>query len=295
MNTSGTERKSALKYYARRHAVVLFLLPALILLFFLYLVPVTLLLIQSFYKYVPGQIRPEFTFTFANYGQAFSSVYLNSIGLTLWISILTTLITLILAYPLSFYLVRSRSGFAKKFVMGFLITSFFMQLLVRIYAFYNIYGSGGILNEILLFFGYPAQDWLGGPWPVIISMVHQSIPIAVLVQMGSIKTINPEVEEAAKILGASETQTFYKVTLPLSLPGIIASSLLSFTGAASAYVTPLVLSQGRVLMMANYIYDRFVNVVNYPFAAAMSTILLVISLIVAYGINGVLSKWVKVK
>jgi putative spermidine/putrescine transport system permease protein len=90
-------------------------------------------------------------------------------------------------------------------------------------------------------------------------------------------------------------ETFVKVTLPLSLPGIIAASLLSFTGSASAYVTPLVLSQGKVLMMANYIYNRFIDVVNYPFAAAMSVVLLILSLSVSYGITGVLSRWVKVK
>jgi ABC-type spermidine/putrescine transport system permease subunit I len=152
-----------------------------------------------------------------------------------------------------------------------------------------------VLNQTLTFFGLPTHDWLGGPWPIAVSMVHQSIPIAVLVMMGSIKTINPEVEDAAKILGANGVETFFKVTLPLSLPGIIAASLLSFTGSASAYVTPLVLSQGKVLMMANYIYNRFIDVVNYPFAAAMSVVLLILSLSVSYGITGVLNRWVKVK
>ncbi|MEM4733150.1 MAG: ABC transporter permease [Candidatus Bathyarchaeia archaeon] len=289
------ERKSIIKYYIRKYAVFIFILPALILLLFLYLCPLILLLAQSFYTYVPGQIRPEFTFTLQNYAEVFRPVYVNAITLTLWISLVTTIFTVILAYPLAFYLVRSKSGFLKKFVMGFLITSFFMQLLVRVYAFYQVYGSEGVLNQLLTLFGLPRQDWLGGPWPIIVSMVHQSIPIAVLVQMGSIKSINPEVEEASKILGASGIQTFYKITLPLSLPGVIASALLSFTGAASAYVTPLVLSQGRVFMMGNYIYDRFINVVNYPFAAAMSVVLLLVSLTISYGINGVLSRWVKIK
>lgn len=289
------ERKSVIKYYIRKYAVVIFILPALILLIFLYLFPLILLLAQSFYTYVPGQIRPEFTFTLQNYADVFRPVYANAIILTLWISVVTTIFTVILAYPLAFYLVRSKSGFLKKFVMGFLITSFFMQLLVRVYAFYQVYGSDGVLNQLLSLFGLPRQDWLGGPWPIIVSMVHQGIPIAVLVQMGSIKSINPEVEEASKILGASGIQTFFKITLPLSLPGVIASALLSFTGAASAYVTPLVLSQGRVFMMGNYIYDRFINVVNYPFAAAMSVVLLLVSLTIAYGISGVLSRWVKVK
>jgi|YelNatPaOPRAMG01_1025707.scaffolds.fasta_scaffold23254_2 ABC-type spermidine/putrescine transport system permease subunit I len=289
------ERKSSIKYYIRKYAVVIFILPALILLIFLYLFPLILLLAQSFYVYVPGQIRPEFTFTLQNYAEVFRPVYANAIILTLWISVVTTIFTVILAYPLAFYLVRSKSGFLKKFVMGFLITSFFMQLLVRVYAFYQVYGSDGVLNQVFSLFGLPRQDWLGGPWPIIVSMVHQGVPIAVLVQMGSIKSINPEVEEASKILGASGIQTFFKITLPLSLPGVIASILLSFTGAASAYVTPLILSQGRVFMMGNYIYDRFINVVNYPFAAAMSVVLLFVSLTIAYGISGILSKWVRVK
>lgn len=292
---SSEEAKSNVKYYLRRYAVVLFLLPTLILLVFLYLFPLVLLLANSFYTYVPGQFTPALIFTLHNYYDVFRPVYANAIVLTLWISVATTILTVILAYPLAFYLVRSKSSFLKKFVMGFLIASFFMQLLVRVYAFYQVYGIDGILNQTLNLFGLPSQDWLGGPWPIVVSMAHQGIPIAVLVQMGSIKSINPEVEDASKILGASGIQTFCKITLPLSLPGLIASILLSFTGAASAYVTPLVLSQGRVFMMGNYIYDRFINVVNYPFAAAMSVILLIVSLAVAYGISGVLSRWVRVK
>lgn len=295
MDKSKGERRSALRYYFRQYAVFIFLFPTLALLVFLYLLPLILLLVQSFYTYVPGQFRPDPIFTLQNYAGVFSPTYLNAMTLTLWISVITTILTVILAYPLSHYLVRSKASFTKKFAMGFLVASFFMQLLVRVYAFYHVYGQGGILNQLLSLFGLPAQDWLGGPWPVIISMVHQGIPIAVLVQMGSIKTVNPEVEEVAKILGASNAQTFFKITLPLSLPGIIAASLLSFTGSASAYVTPLILSQGRVLMMANYIYDRFTNVLNVPFAAAMAVILLLLSLFVAYGINGVLSRWVKIK
>jgi ABC-type spermidine/putrescine transport system permease subunit I len=295
MDKSKGERRSALRYYFRQYAVFIFLFPTLALLVFLYLLPLILLLVQSFYTYVPGQFRPDPVFTLQNYAGVFSPTYLNAMTLTLWISVITTILTVILAYPLSHYLVRSKASFTKKFVMGFLVASFFMQLLVRVYAFYHVYGQEGILNQLLSLFGLPAQDWLGGPWPVIVSMVHQGIPIAVLVQMSSIKTVNPEVEEAAKILGASNAQTFFKITLPLSLPGIIAASLLSFTGSASAYVTPLILSQGRVLMMANYIYDRFTNVLNVPFAAAMAVILLLLSLFVAYGINGVLSRWVKIK
>jgi len=287
--------KGSLQYYARRYAVVIFLLPTMVLMIFLYLLPLMLLLGQSFYTADPGFFRPKPIFTIQNYAIVFSPVYLNAINLTMWISAVTMILTIVLSYPLSFYLVRAKSGFMKRFVMGFLIASFFMQLLIRVYAFYHVYGAGGILNELLAFFGLPLQDWLGGPWPVIVSMVHQGIPIAVLVMMGSIKSINPEVEEASLILGASHAQTFYKVTLPLSLPGIISACLLSFTGAASAYVTPLILSQGRVLMMANYIYDRFTNVLNVPLAAAMSLVLLVISLAVAYGISGVLSRWVRVK
>jgi ABC-type spermidine/putrescine transport system permease subunit I len=284
---------SSLKYYARKHSAFLFLSPVIILLMLLYLLPLILLLAQSFYTYDPNFFLPKPIFTLENYRIVLSPPYSKAITLTLWISATTTILTVILSYPLSFYLVRSKTGLAKKFVMGFLIASFFMQLLIRIYSFYHVFGQEGVLNQTLTFFGLPTQDWLGGPWPIAVSMVHQSIPIAVLVMMGSIKTINPEVEDAAKILGANGVETFFKVTLPLSLPGIIAASLLSFTGSASAYVTPLVLSQGKVLMMANYIYNRFLDVVNYPFAAAMSVVLLILSLSVSYGISGVLNRWVK--
>jgi len=295
MNTSENNKKNLLMYYIRRYAIFIFLFPALILLIFLYLLPLLLLLIRSFYTYVPGTLHPKPIFTLENYLITFRPVYLNAIGLTLRISVITTIFTVILSYPLSFYLVRSKSSFIKKFVMGFLISSFFMQLLVRVYAFLHVYGDSGVINQMLGLFGLPTQSWIGGEWPVIVSMIHQGIPIAVLVQMGSIKNINPEIEDAAKILGASSAQTFFKIILPLSLPGFIASALLSFTGAASAFITPMILGGGRLWMMANYIYFRFTDTLNYPLAAAMSAVLLLLSLFVCYGINGVISRWVKIK
>jgi putative spermidine/putrescine transport system permease protein len=260
----------------------------------MFTIPVVILLAVSFETFVPGSFVPAPVFTLENYDRAFSPVYMKVLTDTLWVSGVTAILTVVLAYPLAFYLVRSRSV-TRKIVMAFLITSFFVQLIVRIYAFMQVFGDGAVLNQALLFLGFGKVEWLGGWWPIIISMVHQSIPLAVLVQMGSIKTINPELEYAAKILGAGDTSTFLKITVPLSLPGIIASAVLSFTGAASAFVTPLLLGSGRVWMVANYVYVRFTDVLNYPFGAAMAGILLVLSLVVAYGTTTLLSRYVKVR
>ena len=291
-----TESRRSVKAvsFLRRHPLILTLTPVVVLMIGMFTIPVVILLAVSFETFVPGSFVPAPVFTLENYDRAFSPVYMKVLTDTLWVSGVTAILTVVLAYPLAFYLVRSRSV-TRKIVMAFLITSFFVQLIVRIYAFMQVFGDGAVLNQALLFLGFGKVEWLGGWWPIIISMVHQSIPLAVLVQMGSIKTINPELEYAAKILGAGDTSTFLKITVPLSLPGIIASAVLSFTGAASAFVTPLLLGSGRVWMVANYVYVRFTDVLNYPFGAAMAGILLVLSLVVAYGTTTLLSRYVKVR
>jgi putative spermidine/putrescine transport system permease protein len=286
--------KAVVLGFLRRHPLMMSLAPVLVLMFGMYIIPLVILLAMSFETFVPGSFVPEPVFTLDNYGRAFSPAYVKVLNDTMWVSAVTSVLTVILAYPLAFYVVRSRSV-TKKIVMAFLITSFFVQLIVRIYAFLQVFGDGGVLNQFLLFLGFPKVQWVGGWWPIIISMVHQGIPLAILVQMGSIKAINPEVEYAARILGASDTTTFLKITVPLSLPGIIASAVLSFTGAASAFVTPLLLGGGRVWMVANYVYVRFTDVLNYPFGSAMSVVLLVLALVASYGTTALLSKYVRIK
>jgi ABC-type spermidine/putrescine transport system permease subunit I len=293
---TGSKRpaKSVVLGFLRRHPIILSLTPVVVLMIGMYIIPLIILLGVSFEKFVPGSFVPEPVFTLENYNRAFSPVYMKVLTDTLWVSAVTAVLTVILAYPLAFYVVRSQSV-TRKIVMAFLITSFFVQLIVRIYAFLHVFGDGGVLNQLLLFLGFHKVQWLGGWWPIIISMVHQGIPLAILVQMGSIKAINPELENAARILGANDTTTFRRITLPLSLPGIIASAVLSFTGAASAFVTPLLLGGGRVWMVANYVYVRFTDVLNYPFGSAMSVLLLVLSLVAAYGTTALLSRYVKIK
>jgi len=253
-----------------------------------------MLLAVSFERFVPGSFAPEPVFTLENYGRAFSPVYTKVLLDTMWVSAVSAVLTVAGAFPLAFYVVRSKSR-VRKFVLGFLVASFFVQLLIRIYSFLHVFGEGGLLNQLLVLFGFSKVQWLGGWLPIIISMAHQGIPLAILVQMGSIRTINPEVEQAARILGADDVRTFLRITLPLSLPGIIASAVLSFTGAAAAFVTPLILGGGRLMMMANYIYFRFTDVLNYPFGSAMSVLLLVVSLMGAYGTTAVLSRYVRVR
>ncbi len=280
----------------RRYRVVLMLFPALVLLFFFFLVPLSLLLAMSFYTYVPGKLTPLPVFTLENYKIAiFNPVYRNILISTLRMSLITTFFTVLLAYPIAYKMIRTTHVRAKKILMTFLIISFFMVIIIRVFAFIHVLGDGGIINQFLVLLGFQKMEFIGKESSVIISMVHQIIPLAVLSLMGSIKNIEPEYEEAAKILGATEFQTMLRVILPLSLPGIIASSLLSFAQAASAFITPMILGGGMIWMMANTIYMRFTDVLNYPLASAMSAVLLVVSLSTAYGMDVLLSRWIKVE
>jgi putative spermidine/putrescine transport system permease protein len=179
----------------KRYAVVFMLFPALILLFFFFLVPLSLLLAMSFYTYVPGKLTPLAVFTLENYKIAlFNSVYRDILISTLRMSLITTFFTVLLAYPIAYKMIRTTHVRAKKFLMTFLILSFFMVIIIRVFAFIHVLGDGGMINQLLVFLGFKKMNFIGKEVSVIISMVHQIIPLAVLSLMGSIKNIEPEYE-----------------------------------------------------------------------------------------------------
>lgn len=229
-------------------------------------------------------------FTLENY-EAFL-IYgrgLQFILVTVRITVISTIATVVLAYPVSYYTVRSRSRL-KNYVITLLILSVLTSFIVRLYALMLILGTNGVLERSLALLGIPHVVLFGSEAAVIIALVNANLSLAVLIMIGSIANIDPNLENAAKNLGASGIQTFVKITLPLSLPGITAVTFLSFAMCMAAFVTPMFLGAGRVTMVANLVYTRFISTLNYPLGSAMAAILTTISLALVLLIGRLLSK-----
>lgn len=263
---------------------LLLLLPTLALLAIFFVTPLVSLFISSFRQYVPGKGISE-ALTVQNYVKFLTDFYYIGVLLkTLLLGLTVTLATLVIGYPLAYFIARTNSR-RKGFYIALVIFPLFLNIVVRSFSWIVLLANRGLLNNFLIDFHIIEKPikLLFNYKGVVIGLTHIFLPFMVLALAGVIKNINPDYEEAARTLGASKVKTFFKVTLPLSLPGIIAGSLLVFLLTITAFVTPRLLGGVKVKIMSNLIFQEFMNTFNWPFGAAMAFILLLVTLIIISG------------
>ena len=291
--------KNSTVKFRRRLTTIFPTLPAILLLGVCFLIPIISLLTDSFYSYVSnavGGVDPSRRFTLINYIEFLNSrAYTNIFWNTLTISLISAIAGLVISYPVAYYLSRPGKSKIKRLVFLLIVVSFFMNAIVRLYAWLLMLGDSGVVNLMLSFVGIAEVRFLNTPFAIEIAIVHWTLPIIVMTLVGSLRNIPTSLYEASTSLGASSSHTFLHVTLPLSLPGIIASILLAFTLNMGAFIVPVVLGGGIVQMLASQIFLEFVEVANYPFGATMATVLLVVTLSASYGINKLLGTKVTIK
>lgn len=260
---------------------LLLLTPALVALILLFAYPISKILMKSFFD--PG-------FTLKNYIYFFSSpLYIRVMWITLELSILTTLTALVIGYILAYVLRRARPGVRNVFLMAILL-SFMISLLVRNYSWIIVLQRTGVVNSILRYFGlidHPLR-LLHDKFSVIVGMTHIFVPYIAFPIYSVMMSQDLNLEKAAQNLGASRWQTFWRVTFPLSLPGIGAGALLVFIMALGYFITPALLGGRKEQMISNLIQIQVVDLLNWPFASAMSTILLAVTLIIFFIYNRLL-------
>jgi putative spermidine/putrescine transport system permease protein len=163
-------------------------------------------------------------------------------------------------------------------------------IVVRTFAWMTLLSDKGVINQILISAGLITRplQLMYNETGIVIGLVHIYVPFMVLTLTGVIGRIDERLEQAAENLGASPLRAFFEVTLPLSLPGILAGSLLVFALAISAYVTPILLGGFQIMTLPILIYQQISANFNIGFAAALGMILLVISLLLVIGYNRVL-------
>lgn len=251
-------------------------LPALGVLTLVFLLPMINLGAKSFHLSV-GAGREAADYTLRNYVAFFSdSLYWELLGWTSVLGALVTLCTLALALPLSYFLARTRSRWRPAFLL-LVVAPMLISVVIRNLGWLPILGEHGLVNWLMLSAGavrdpvHLINNLLG----VMIGLVHALLPFMILTLTAVIQRIAPELEEASVSLGARPIATFWRIVLPLALPGIVAGCLLVFSLSISAYTTPALMGGGRVIVMATYIQQQVSTLLDYAKGATVSMILLV--------------------
>ena len=269
----------------RKRRTHLYLLSPLLLYFALFfMVPMLVLFVYSFWTKTTTELVP--TFTLRNYLHIFSkALYPRIIWTSVRIGLATAGICVLASYPVAYSLTFKYKKL-QDFALYLILISLFSSYLVRVYAWKTILGTNGLINQILItlhLIQEPVTFLLYSPTSVIITLVFILIPFTVLSIFSSLQNINLDLLEAARDLGANSAQTFFRVILPLSMPGIVSGFTFSFILAAGDYVTPQMVGGTRGLMIGRIVADQFGMIYDWPFGSALSyfTILLLI-LIVAF-------------
>ncbi|RZL58573.1 MAG: ABC transporter permease [Variovorax sp.] len=232
----------------------------------------------SFRAHVPGSLDVG-GFTFENFFGMGKSIYFDAFTNTLRLSVETTIVSLLVAYPLAYALVRVRHRALKSFILVVSITPLFLGEIVRTYSWIAVLGSNGFINGSLRRLGLIEQPialmftHLG----VLVALVHVTIPVVVLMLATAISHIDRDYEKAAQSLGAGPVETFLTVTLPLSMPGILASITTAFAWTFSAFATPQMIGGGRVPTVSTLVYQLGFSSMNFPLAASLSVMGLVLT------------------
>ena len=258
---------------------VILLGPLVLLLVVFFSAPLTLMLVTSFTRESFGQI--SWQPTLLQYSRFFSdSFYLSVLWDTLVLGAITTAAALVMGYPLAWHLARTTSRW-KPVLLVFVLSPLLVGIVIRCYGWMILLADRGLVNAMLIDGG-----WRNQPLPlmynrfgVTVALVHVFLPFMVLSLTGVLKRLDPRLLEAAMTLGASPVRAFLEVTLPLSLPGILAGSLLVFSLAISSFVVPILLGGFKVQVLPMIIYEQMLSVFDWPFGAANAFVLLVLSVI----------------
>jgi len=193
------------------------------------------------------------------------------------LAVVTTVVCLLLAYPFA-YFIATRSPTVRNLLLVFVMIPFWSNFLVRTYAWRVILGSEGPLSQLSQALGGEPIRLLFTNWAVLIGLVYGYLPFMVLPLYAAIERMDWSLVEAARDLYASGWAAFRKITWPISLPGVVAGSILVFIPSLGAYVTPAILGGARTTLLGDYIVSQFLAARNWPFGSALSFAIMAVML-----------------
>ena len=268
-----------------RGSLVWLLAPAVIFFVVLFVIPVGLLLAIGFNPSIPGVVDFQSQLSLENFQKFFGRpLYYGALLRSLGLAGVSAFVALIFGYPLAYLVAKERRPGRANVYMILILASMQLDLIIRMYGLMVLLGDAGLINDAL-------QRWgiITGPLPlmynafgVVVGLVQLSLPFMVLSLIGIIQGIDPALEEAARSLGASRWRTFFTITFPLTMPGVLAGSLLVFAIAIGSYAVPVLMGGWKVVVMPLHIYQQIAEVANWQFGAAIAGLLFSISLVAVF-------------
>ena len=224
----------------------------------------------------------EFTVSFNGYRALFEKAYLVAIWNSVRMSLVSTVIILLVSYPMAYMLSRCSRRVASNLIILMMIP-YFTNSLIRLYSYITLFNTKGILTGSLARLGMTwSADFLYSESAVVLGLVYVCIPYAVLPMYSSIERLDKALLEASYDLGAGRVKTFFRITLPMTMPGVYAAAIISFVPSIGNYFVADVLGGSKTLLIGNLIKDQFMSSRNWPLGSALSVFLIAGTMILVY-------------
>lgn len=264
------------------HFKWLLVVPLIIFFVIFFVIPVGLIFATSFNPPAIGQVSVTAEFTLENYLRFFSrSNYLMAAVRSVLLGVVVAAVTLVVAYPMAFVIAKTEHPGRNTALLILVLAAMQLDMVIRLYGMMVILGDNGLINQMLMGLGLTGPDdpvqlmynFLG----VVLGLVQFSLPFMILTLIGVIRGIDPSLEEAARSLGASRRRAFFRVTLPMSMPGILSGSLLVFALSISSYIVPALMGGFRVGVLPIHIFQQVAEGARFQFGATIAVILFLLS------------------
>ena len=289
-DTSGHNYHTSFYYWLKRRGRTLVIAVPFWWLMVFFLAPFLVVLKISFAEAIIAQPPYSQLLTFAedgvvqlklvisNYGYLLDdSLYISAYWSSIKIAFVSTLITLLVAYPMAYYIARSPSH-RRNILLMLIVLPFWTSFLLRVYAWIGILKTNGIINNVLMWLGVIDEPFvmLQTNFAVYVGIVYTYLPFMVLPLFTNLVKLDESLLEASNDLGAHSLTTFLKITLPLSIPGIIAGSMLVFIPVVGEFVIPALLGGPSTLMIGQVLWNEFFSNRDWPVASAVAIVMLVL-------------------
>jgi spermidine/putrescine transport system permease protein len=220
--------------------------------------------------------------TLGNYRELVGPVFLNVLGDSLGLAVSATLVCLLVGYPFAYAIARARSAL-RPWLLLLVIIPFWTNSLIRTYALILIISAQGLLNKLLLGLGLiqVPLSLMYTDFAVFVGLTYTFLPFMVLPLYASIEKLDPSLADAAKDLGASSLRAFWHITLPLTLPGVVAGCMLVFLPSLGCFYVPEILGGAKNMLLGSFIKNQFLVANNWPLGAAASSVLTVLLVVMA--------------
>jgi len=250
-------------------------LPYLIWMVLFIVIPLLLVL---FYSLTVKDANGTIQFSLDNYRRFIDPIYIKVLRRSINLAVISTIICLVLGYPMAMIIARSKPSVRNTMVLMFVLPMW-MNFLLRTYAWMTILGKNGLINRFLNLISLPSVNLLYTDGAVILGMVYNFLPFMVLPIFSVLNKMDKRLIEASEDLGANKYTVFRKIIFPLSLPGVISGVTMVFMPAVSTFVISRLLGGGQYMLIGNLIEQQFLYVYDWHFGSAISIVMMILILI----------------